>query len=299
MVFLDRKACSTRSPARHETIGLCAFLLLERPLVVSGRWARPSGRSDRQSGGTRKTRGRRSWPTQDVTRSLGTCGPAGSGLGSLRLGNAGRPTTGGELGRRRASLGSLNASPSGRRGAWRLDRRAARCRPRARSARPATACCRYWRADRAGRIRVVAMDHAPSSDSPTCCRGGPMSWRSAGGRRVARRWNPRSPVALSGGIGGAIALGLADVACPLGVSAPVAVERCHGCDHGAIAGSCFMNGLAAAANSRIIREGPLGVFDGGDLADVAGGASRWPRRRPATAAWSWSPRSGARGGHVF
>jgi len=74
---------------------------------------------------------------------------------------------------------------------------------------------------------------------------------------------------MSAGIGGAIALGLVALAWPLGVvmhqpRLPWLIV--------ALAPILLMNGLAAASNARIIREGRFGVFAGGDLFSTLAGA---------------------------
>ena len=75
---------------------------------------------------------------------------------------------------------------------------------------------------------------------------------------------------LSTGIGGAIALGLTALAWPLGVvmhqpRLPWLIM--------ALSPILFMNGLAAASNARIIREGRFSVFAGGDLLSTLTGAA--------------------------
>lgn len=74
---------------------------------------------------------------------------------------------------------------------------------------------------------------------------------------------------MSAGIGGAIALGLVALAWPLGLvmqqpRLPWLIV--------ALAPILLMNGLAAASNARIIREGRFGVFAGGDLFSTLAGA---------------------------
>ncbi|HEV2533299.1 MAG TPA: lipopolysaccharide biosynthesis protein [Phenylobacterium sp.] len=75
---------------------------------------------------------------------------------------------------------------------------------------------------------------------------------------------------LSAGIGGTIALGLIALAWPLGVvmhqpRLPWLIM--------ALSPILFMNGLAAASNARIIREGRFSVFAGGDLFSTLAGAA--------------------------